>query len=234
MNMKLSLSPKQDERWLFRIGGVAALLFSVAYIFIIVVYVPIGKPNGAEAWLLSMSSHSQNWWTILILSVLTDMLLIPITLSLFNLLERNNKVAMLFAITFIGLFILLDMALTWTNYASLISLSGDYMAAKDEIQRMLFLTAATYPASIVDSNLLFFYNTFTLSIGILIAGFVMRKEMFDQAAAYTGIATGILGIVAVFGPFLNSALSGAIIIASLLTTVWIFIVGVKLLKLSQP
>ncbi|MBL8076723.1 MAG: DUF4386 family protein [Anaerolineales bacterium] len=230
--MKKTLTAEQDEKWLFRTGGVAALLFSIAYIFIIIVYVPIGKPSGAEAWLVNMASHTQSWRTILLLSVLTDILLIPIVLSLFNLLKRNNKVAMLFAITFIGLFILLDLALTWTNYASLISLSEDYAEAKDEIQRMLFLTAATYPASIVDSNLLFFYNTFTLSLGILIAGFVMRKEMFDQAAAYTGIATGILGIVAVFGPFVNSALSGAIIIASLLTTVWIFIVGVKLLKLS--
>lgn len=232
--MKKTLTAEQDEKWLFRTGGAAALLFSIAYIFIIIVYVPIGKPSGAEAWLVNMASHTQSWRTILLLSVLTDILLIPIVLSLFNLLKRNNKVAMLFAITFIGLFILLDLALTWTNYASLISLSEDYAEAKDEIQRMLFLTAATYPASIVDSNLLFFYNTFTLSLGILIAGFVMRKEMFDQAAAYTGIATGILGIVAVFGPFVNSALSGAIIIASLLTTVWIFIVGVKLLKLSQP
>lgn len=232
--MKKTLTAEQDEKWLFRTGGVAALLFSIAYIFIIIVYVPIGKPSGAEAWLVNMASHTQSWRTILLLSVLTDILLIPIVLSLFNLLKRNNKVAMLFAITFIGLFILLDLALTWTNYASLISLSEDYAEAKDEIQRMLFLTAATYPASIVDSNLLFFYNTFTLSLGILIAGFVMRKEMFDQAAAYTGIATGILGIVAVFDPFVNSALSGAIIIASLLTTVWIFIVGVKLLKLSQP
>lgn len=231
--MNKTLAAEQDEKWLFRIGGVAALLFGVAYIFIIIVYVPIGKPSGAEAWLVNMSSHVQSWWTILLLSVLTDILLIPIAISLFNLLERNNKVLMLFALIFIGLFILLDLALTWTNYASLISLSRNYDAAKDDIQRELIVTAATYPASIVDSNLLFFYNTVTLSVGIFITGIVMRKEMFDPAAAYTGITTGILGMVAVFGPLVNSALSGAIIIASLLTTVWIFIVGIDLLKISQ-
>ena len=231
--MKLLPSTKQDEKWLFRIGGSASLLFSAAYIVIILVYVPIGKPSGAEAWLASMSSHSQSWWAILILSVLTDILLIPIAMSLFSLLERNNIIAMLFALIFIGLFILLDLALTWTNYASLISLSGNYAAAQDDAQRTFLLTAAFYPASIVDSNLLFFYNTFTLSVGILITGFVMQKEGFDQSAAYTGIATGILGIVAVFGPLVNSALSGAIIVASLLTTVWILLVGIRLLKISQ-
>lgn len=231
--MKLSPSTKMDEKWLFRIGGIAGLLFSIAYIFIIIVYIPIGKPSGAEAWLGSMSNHAQSWWTILVLSVLTDILLIPITVSLFNLLEKNNNIAMLFALIFIGLFILLDLALTWTNYASLISLSGNYAAADNDIQKSLFLTAAVYPASIVDSNLLFFYNTFTLSVGILITGFVMQKEAFNQAAAYTGIATGVLGVVAVFGPLVNNALSGAIIIASLLTTVWIFLVGIRLLKFSQ-
>ena len=84
----------------------------------------------------------------------------------------------------------------------------------------------------MESNLLFVYNTLTLSIGILLAGWVMLKANFSKATAYVSLATGIVGIFAVVGPLLVSALSATIILASLLTTLWALLAGYKLLRLD--
>ena len=94
---------------------------------------------------------------------------------------------MLLATACVGLFTVLDLAITWTNYASLITLSGNYAAAANDA----------------------------------------------QSTAYLGLVTGTLGIVAVVGPLFVSALSITIIIASILTTVWVLFVGYGLYRLGQ-
>jgi hypothetical protein len=86
---------------------------------------------------------------------------------------------------------------------------------------------------VLESSLLFVYNTLTLSAGILLTGLVMLKGIFSKGTAYLGLATGVLGIVAVVGPFFISALSVTIIFTSVLTTVWALLVGYKLYRLGQ-
>jgi hypothetical protein len=221
-----------DGKSLYRVGGISAIVFVIAYFVIIVLYVPVGKPGGAEAWLMSMAENTNTWWAILGLSVLTDFLLVPVALSLYIVLKGINKNAMLAAIAFIGLFVILDLALTWTNYASLIAISGNYAAASNNTQRAMIVTAATYPSSVVDSNLLFVYNSLTLAIGIFMTGLVMLRGIFNKFTAYLGLATGILGMVAVAGSFFG-VLSAMIILVSVLTMVWVFFVGYRLYRLGQ-
>jgi hypothetical protein len=223
-----------DGKWLYRVGGICALVFGIAYIVIIALYVPVGAPpSGAEARLIYVAGNTTLWWTILGLSVLTDFLLVPVALSLYLALKGINRNAMLVATAFVGLFVVLDLALTWTNYALVITLSRSYAAASSDAQRAVFVAAATYPTAMLESNLLFVYNTLTLSVGILMIGFVMLQGIFSKTTACLGVVTGILGIVAVAGPFFVSALSATIIIASVLTTVWILFVGYRLYRLGQ-
>ena len=223
-----------DGKWLYRVGGMAGLVFGIAYIVIIALYVPLGaKPSGAEAWLSHMAGNQMTWWAILGLSVLTDFLLVPVAMALYLVLKGINRNVMLLATACVGLFIILDLALTWTNYAALITLSADYASAVNDAQRTMLVTTATYPATVLELNLLFVYNTLTLSVGILLTGFVMLKGVFSKGTAYLGLVTGALGIIAVVGPSFVSALSATIIIASLLTTVWALLVGYGLYRLSR-
>jgi hypothetical protein len=225
-------SIEPDAKWLYRVGGIAGLVFGIAYIAIIALYVPIGAPpQGAEARLNYHGANPTVWWAILGLSVLTDLLLVPVALALYVALKAANRNLMLLAVSFIGLFVILDLAITWTNYGALITLGSAFVAATDAAYKAALLTAAIYPTTVLESNLVFVYNTLTLSIGILLAGWVMLKGNFGKAAAYVGLATGIFGIVAVFGPLLVSALSATIILASLLTTLWALFAGYKLLRL---
>lgn len=220
---------------LYRLGGISALIFGVAYVLIVGLFVAAGKkPVGAEAWLAHLAGNTVVWWTIVALSVLTDFLLIPVALALYFALRLINRNAMLVAVAFMGLFIILDLALTWPNIAALITLSGNYAAAEDNTQRVSVTLTATYPAAVADSTLLFVYNSLTLAIGILVSGWVMLRSGFGRAAAYLGLATGILGIVAVFGPVFISALASTIILVSVLTTIWIFLVGYKLYRMNEP
>jgi hypothetical protein len=218
-----------DDKWLCRSGGISAGALGVAYIVIITLYVPMGTPpSGSEARLAFVAANMKTWWVILALSVLTDLLFAPVALALYVALKAVNRNAMVLASMCVALFIILDLALTWTNYAVLITLSGKYARAVSEPQKMGIITAAEYPCGVLESGLLFVYNTLTLSVGILITGAVMLKGAFSRTAAYLGLITGILGLVAVVGPYFVNALSMVIIITSILTTAWILVVAFRL------
>ena len=223
-----------DAKWLYRVGGIAAIVLALAYFVIIALYVPMGAaPDEVEPKLAFLAANTAAWWAILGLSVLTDFLFIPVALALYLALKGINRNAMLLATAFVLLFVILDLALTWPNYGALITLGGHYAAA-NETQRAVVVAAATYASVVLDSDLLATYIILVPGIGILIASLVMLKGVFNKATAYLGIATGILGIVSVVGPIFVSALSATYIIASLLTTIWVLLVGYRLYRLGQP
>lgn len=220
---------------LYQAGGISAILLGVSYIVITLLYVIGGAlPGGAEAWLKHLAAHSGEWRAILALSVLTDFLFIPVMWALYNLLKEVNKNAVLAGAGFVGLFVVLDLAVTWPNYASLISLGGQYAAAVDHNQAALLVAPANYAVGVLSSGLFGVYAILVPALGIFILGPVMLKGNFGKAAAYIGIITGILGIVSVIGPVFIAALGMAAVITSVFTIVWVLLVGFKLLKLSFP
>src|SRR6266568_6794921 len=219
-----------DEKWLYRVGGISALVLGLAYIATIALYVPVGAPpSGAEARLTYLAGKRTVWWAILGLSVLTDFLFVPVALSLYLALKRINRNAMLVATAFVGLFVVLDMAVTWTNYASLLTLSGLHAASTNDVQRAAYVAAANYASAVLASHTEVFYSIIDLSVAILIIGFVMLKEkgIFSRTTAYLGLAAGIFGIVSIAGFFV------IIIINAVLTTVWVLFVGYRLFRLGH-
>ena len=112
----------------------------------------------------------------------TDFLYIPVALALYFALERVNTSAMLLASVFVELFVALDLAVTWANYAALLNLSGPYAAVTNEVQRAGYVAAANYASSVLASPIEVFYAIVDLSIGIFIIGFVMlkRREEFSR------------------------------------------------------
>ncbi len=127
--------------------------------------------------------------------------MVPVALSLYLALKGVNRNAMLLAIAFVGLFIVLDLAVTWSHYAALITLSGDYSATTVDAQRAANVAAATYASAVLMSTLEGVYSIVVLSVGILVVGLVMLRSIFGKTAAYLRLVTGILGIVSVAGPF---------------------------------
>jgi hypothetical protein len=223
-----------DRKLLYKVSGISAVILVISYIIIIVLYVSSGvPPTGGEEWLKHITGYTTEWWSILGLSVFTDLLYIPVAYSLYILLKVVNKNAILTGSGFLILFVFLDLAITWPNYSSLITLSSKYAAATSDAQRATIVAAANYASAVLSSSLIGVYVILVPAIGILIIGLVMLRGVFSKATAYLGVVTGILGVVSVGGTFFISALGIMAIPTSILTTVWFLFVGYRLLRLSQ-
>lgn len=217
-----------DQKYWYRVGGIAAMVLGVGYIIIFPLYAHVGAPpRGGEAWFNYLPGKTTIWWAIVALSVFTDFLYVPLALVLYMALKQVNRNAMLLATAFIGLFVVLDLAVTWSHYASILMLYSKYCAATSDIQRAGYIAAANYGSAVLTSPLEVTYAIVTLSLGILLTGIVMLRGASDKITAYLALATGVLGIASLTG------FSLAIIGNAVFATAWLFFVGYRLYRLAQ-
>ncbi len=217
--------------WILRIGGVAALLLAAGYIAIIPLFAAVGAPpSGAQARLDYHATNTATWWAIVALSVVTDLLFVPVSIALYTALRRSSEPAMLLATVFITLFVVLDLAVTWPGYAALIGLGQQYAAATTVDQRAVLVAAAGYPSAVLGSPLQAIDSILTLSIGILVTGAVILRGALGRAPGIAGIATGLVGMASVAQTAVTGEVSPLAIAASLLTIVWLVLVGRGLVR----
>jgi hypothetical protein len=217
--------------WAIRAGGIAALLLAAGYVAVMPLFAMVGAPPvGAVERLEYHASGTAVWWGIVLLSVLTDLLFVPVAGALYAVLRRVTQPAMLVAIAFTLVFVVLDLAVLWPAKVSMITLGEAYGSATGE-QRALLLAAAGYPAAVLDSVLTPIYSILTLGVGLLITGLVMLRGTFGRATAIVGIVTGILGIASVGETYLTGSFPVLVVGASLLTIVWLVLVGRDLLRM---
>jgi hypothetical protein len=216
------------------VGGISAFVLVVVYFLTFPVYAWVGDPppSGLEAQLCYFAEHATGWWVILGLMVFTDLLYIPIFSSLYQALKGINRSAMLLATGFMGLFVVLDLAVTWTAYSTLITSGGNYAAATTDAQRAVFVAAAAYPSAILDSPLSDTYAILFPALGVLLIGLVMLKGIFNKPTAYLAVAMGITGII-FMGSYVVGALSVFRIINALLAAVCYLFAGYRLYRLGR-
>src|SRR5262249_38316433 len=148
----------------YRVGGISALVLGVAYAVIFSLFAHVGAPPSVGAdWLEYLEGKTKVWWAILALSVLTDVLFLPVALSLYFALKRVNQGAMLLGTALMVVFVVLDLAVTWTNYASLLTLSALHSSATTDAQRAAYVAAATYASAVLSSRIEVFYAIVDLS-----------------------------------------------------------------------
>src|SRR4249919_1241625 len=104
---------------LYLAGGISALVLGCAYLAIFPLFARVGAPpvGDGEVWLKYLAGKTALWWTILVLSVLTDFLYVPVALALYLALENVSRNVMLVATAFVLLFVVLDLSVTWSHYA---------------------------------------------------------------------------------------------------------------------
>jgi hypothetical protein len=227
----MAMTPNTDavDRGLFRLGAISALVLGAGYLVIFPLFAYVGAPPSGrgEVWLAYLAGKTRVWWAILGISVLTDFLFIPIAFALYVALKDVNRNAMMIAAAFVGLFVAVDLAVTWSNYAALLTLSANYETATSDVQRAAYVVAAGYPSAVLGSRVAVIYAIATLSFAILVIGFVMLDGVFSRTTAYLGIATGVLGLVSLAGWGVT------IILNAVFATVWLFFVGFGLLRLAR-
>lgn len=231
--MKIDMRPiassiAPDQKHWYRLGSVAAIVLGIGYIIIFPLYARVGAPpSGAEAWFNYLPGKTTIWWAILAISVFTDFLYVLLALALYLALNKVSRNAMLLATAFIGLFVVLDLSVTWSHYASILTLYSKYIAATSDVQRASYIAAANYASAVLTSPVEVVYAIVTLSVGILITGVVMLRGVSGKITAWLALATGVFGIASLTG------LSLAIIGNALFATAWLFFVGHRLYRLSD-
>jgi hypothetical protein len=226
MNKKMQFSVDPQGKWIYRVGGISAMVLGIGYLLTIpvtAVYAGGFPPLGAEARLAFFAEHAAGWWATTALMVFTDLLYVPVFLALYHALKGFNKYMMFLAFACAGLFVVLDLAITWTAFPSLIILSGNYAAATSDAQHAIIVAAAGYPSAIIDSPLAGIYAILFPGLGELFASIVMRK----------GVIAGVCGILAGIGPIFITELETAQYINASLAMIWFFFSGVKIYKLGQ-
>lgn len=108
-------------------------------------------------------------------------------------LKELGRDAMVLATIFVGLFVVLDLAVTWSHYTSILTLYAQYSAAANAAQRISYVAAANYGSAVLTSRLEIVQSIVTLSFGILVSGFVMlrmtpRRDWMHSSAATRGKA----------------------------------------------
>ena len=173
--------------WMLRIGGVAALLLAAGYVATIPLFAAAGvPPSGAQARLDYHATTAAAWWAIVALSVLTDLLFIPVSIALYTALRRSSESAMLLATVFTLLFVVLDLSRDLAQLHIAITLSQQYATATTVDQRAILVAAAGYPSAVLSSPLQSIDSILTLSIGILVTGLVILRGAFGRASGSWG------------------------------------------------
>jgi hypothetical protein len=224
-----------EGMWLYRVSGIAAFVLVVGYFLTFPIYFWVGDQpaTGVEAQLAYFAEHAAGWWAIVFLMVFTDLLLVPIFFGIYMALKHINKGLMLVALAFKAfLFVILDLAVTWTAYSAMIIAGVQYGAATTEAQRAALIAAAAYPSAMLASPLAHVYANVIPALGVLFAGVVMLKGVFNKATAYVALAMGLTGIL-YLGSFFIDGLAVLGIIAALLAMFFYLLVGIRLYKLGR-
>jgi len=224
MNDLNACEEKQRYRW----GGIAALLLAIGYVATIPLFAWVGAPPvTGEAWFRYVPGKATAWWVILWVMVVTDLLYLPVAWALWTALRKAGRNLMLASVACLHLFVVLDLAVTWTHHAALLALFQNYSHAVDEAHRLAYLAAAEYAASIYATPLLTFYIIAIPSLGVLLASIVMIKARFGKASAWAGVIAGVFGLLSLTGFF-------PLVMANALgVTLWFFLVGARLLGLGK-
>lgn len=219
----------ESERILLKLGAVSGILLAVGYVVIIGVYSAGGAlPTGGENWLKYMSERVNLWWMIIWLSVLTDLLFLPLAVAIYINFKNRYRLVAFVGSSLLVMFVLLDLAITWPNYSALMSLSSGYSAATSSLDKLSYIAGANYATAVLTSPVLTSFIILLPGLGIMILGWIMHKTKFSNAAAFSGIITGIFAIISFIGPFFSKSLALAAVIASTFTLLWCLFAGIRL------
>lgn len=235
MNDKPQSAVDLHGKWILRVGGISSIVLGIGYLLTIPVMTIFAggfPPPGVEARLAFFAQHATGWWIATALMIVTDLLYVPVFLALFQSLKDFNRYLMLLALACEGLFVVLDLALTWPTYSTLITLGSSY-AVTDDVQRAMIISTAGYPSMLIDSPLAGIYVILFPGLGLLLTSLVMFKGVFSKPLSYLGLAAGVCGILAGIGPIFMSQLETFQYINASLAMIWFFFAGLKLNKLGR-
>lgn len=230
MDGSYSVTADSPWNWLYKVGGIAALIIVVLIpiqSFIFIAYPP--PSTVIDFFTLFHNNKILGLLDLDLLLTVNNVLLILIYLALYTALRRANESLTAIALT-IGLVGIVLYLVSREATFSMLSLSEQYAVATTETQRSMFLAAG--------QTMLTIYNgtAFDLSyvLGgvfiLIISAVMLHRNTFSKATANVGILMGILMLVPpTVGP-IGLLLS---LISLVPTFIWLILIARRLFQLSN-
>lgn len=215
--------------WLYRVGGVAALITLVAIPVQAFVFIAWPWPSNAlESFTLLQSNKLIGLLNLDLLYVVDNALLILVFIALYIALRRTSEsfAAIATALGLAGV-----VALFASNTAfEMLYLSDGYAAATTEAERSMFLAAgqamlATYSGTTYQVS----YVLGSIS-GIILSAVMLRSSAFGKVTGYVGIFSFAFGL-GLYVPEIGTYLALISVIPFL--AIWYILVAIKLFRLGR-
>ncbi|HUT68789.1 MAG TPA: hypothetical protein VMW86_09635 [Dehalococcoidales bacterium] len=236
---------KSSRKWLYRVGGVAALVIPLMYIItgVIVVrgYSAGPFPTSVAEW---FAVFQDDWLTGLFYLGFADIIITVasglMSLALYFALRRVNWTCMIIAIPFV--FVGIAVYLTSNTAFTMLSLSSQY-AASSVAQRAMFLAAGQATIAITEGTGGLLGMALVWVASLMMSAVMLRSKIFSKVTAWVGIPAFLLLLASIpFGGYTNMTPRGPVLTAiiyvlnyggGLLSMVWYILVGLRLLKLGR-
>ncbi len=227
------------SRWqgLYKLGGAAALIIAVLLLGEIVVYASIPQPATViDHFALFRDNWLVGLLTLDLLGMIAYLLFIPTILALYVALRPTSESVMLVAtvLFFVGI---ADFFATNTAF-SVLSLSNQYAAATTDAERAMLLAAGQTMFTLFNENAFLVSYVLVSAAWTMIAGVMLRSQLFGRLTASAGILAGGAGIAAVILEHISTlraifVLAIALYFAALVFLfIWVVLAGRRLYRLG--
>jgi hypothetical protein len=186
----------QDEsrwQWLYRLGGLAALITAIFIPLQVVVFMAWPPPTTAQGYFAVFQSNPLIGLLNLDLLLLIDQILgVVILVALYIALRRTSETAMALAL---ALGLLAAAAYVASNTGiNLLLLSKQYAAASTAAQRVMYLSAGESMLAIYNGTA--FHVSYILGavVGTLSGVVMWRSEVFSRATASMAILANVISL----------------------------------------
>ena len=222
-----------DTSNVFFLSGMSGILIAAGYIVITALFVLSGPslPKDAASWIQYLDGKFFLWWWIIWLSIITDILYLPFSLGLFQLLKENNRGLALASMLLFAMFVLLELSLTWSKFPAVLDLVQRTLAAESAEVRLMLTAAIEAVTTEFNTPVAVFYTIFIPSTATVIISVVMlMKSIGPRAVSIVGALSGTCNIVSSAGRWFAPSLEQLVVAGSFLSLFWFFGVGVYLLQ----
>lgn len=217
-----------DSRWnwLYKIGGVAALI-SVVIIPISIVAYFVWPPFPDDILVVIQEDRLAGLMSLDFLYLLSNFFAIPLFLVLYVTLKRVSESfsAIALALGFVGLLSLVPSRPILEMFA----ISDQYAAATTDAQRAIYLAAGEAVLALFHGTA---FNVHYLlgSASLLISSFLMlRSDIFGKRTAYVGIVTNIV-VFGLYVPKIGVYISLLSVVGYL---IWYILIARRLFQLGR-
>lgn len=226
-----AIGPDSAWRDLYRVGGISALLATLAYVVAVVLdfTVPAAPTSGGAAVLRYIAAHRSAYIVEQVLWLAPSVLLTVVFLAFYPALKDLNRSHAAVGAVLGGASWAVTLAYPATGGGApaLVRLSDQYAAATTAAQRATFAAAAE---GFIALNYVPTVLGVLETVGILIVSLLMLQGIFPRGIAYLGIATGAIGIVC---EGLKPVLGPGYIVYGLVLFVWLVAIGREFLRLAR-